>query len=316
MENQKVADVASLRALGLSQGTERTYSQGVKLFKKFASLRNISHINFNVMQRFVLFMVSERALAYNTIKTYSCAVKDWALEGGCTDPTFAYTNGGHHLFKKLMRGARRACMNTPRRKKPLKRGHVRAILENLHACTIVESEKIVFRASLLLAFYGFMRSSEYLSTPYNSDSFLRRKDVKLLSDRVKLRLRRTKTSQFAPVFVNIFRQESMWCPVRELHTYLASVRPANDGALFLSFGKPLSAKRFNFLLREGTRSAGLNPRHFSSHSIRSGAASSAADKETLGYVIQRMGRWSSDTYKQYIRGETKAVQAAQRKIVV
>ena len=207
-------------------------------------------------------------------------------------------------------------MKVPRRKKPLKRGHVRAILANLHTCTMVESEKIVFRAALLLAYYGLMRSSEYLSTPYNSDSFLRRRDVKVLSDRIKLRLRRTKTSQFAPVFVTIFKQKSVWCPVRELRAYLASVKPAKEGALFLSFGKPLSAKKFNSLLREGTQSAGLNPKHFSSHSLRSGAASSAADEETHGYVIQRMGRWSSSTYKQYIRGETKAVQAAQRKIAV
>ena len=45
---------------------------------------------------------------------------------------------------------------------------------------------------------------------------------------------------------------------------------------------------------------GLNPKWFSSHSFRRGAASLAARSGVAPHLIQLMGDWESEAYKQYV----------------
>ena len=53
-------------------------------------------------------------------------------------------------------------------------------------------------------------------------------------------------------------------------------------------------------LKQGLRSAGLDMNHFSGHSLRIGAATSAAAAGVPDHLIKILGRWQSEAYQLYI----------------
>ena len=308
--------------MGHSLGTKTAYGQGVRNYSNFARRFNITGVTFADLQAFVVYLVSDMRLQFKTIKTYIYAVKDWACEMGLRDPTIDL-HGSRHLFKKSLLGAQRACFRRERERRPLKRKHMRNILENFGKTPFCQRDKLAFIAAILIAYYGFLRSGEYLTTPTNSCGLLRRRDIKLLREgssqtinRVKIRLRCTKTSQLSAKFINIFAQESEWCPIKALIAYLNSSSVGMDDPLFWSAGKPFTARRFNMMLRIGAKTAGLNPVLYSSHSLRSGAASEAGDCSVPSWVIQRLGRWKSNCFSLYIRSPITPLKKGQDAIRV
>eukprot|EP00112_Aurelia_sp_Birch-Aquarium-sp1_P002007 Seg122.10 transcript_id=Seg122.10/GoldUCD/mRNA.D3Y31 product="hypothetical protein" protein_id=Seg122.10/GoldUCD/D3Y31 len=79
------------------------------------------------------------------------------------------------------------------------------------------------------------------------------------------------------------------------------LRGSNSGPLFLcKDGKPLSKDRLNSRLQKELKISGLEG-HYTLHSFRVSAASTAAALGFPDHLIQAMGRWSSDAYKVYIK---------------
>ena len=85
-------------------------------------------------------------------------------------------------------------------------------------------------------------------------------------------------------------------------TEFLGVRSPKPGPLFLhTAGNPLTCFQFSCMLKKGITSLGLNPREFSPHSFRLGAATSAALCGMPDDQIKNMGRWKSSAFKLYIR---------------
>ena len=57
---------------------------------------------------------------------------------------------------------------------------------------------------------------------------------------------------------------------------------------------------------------GLNKKFYSAHSLRSGAATTAACRGVPAWLIQKLGRWRSGCYKIYIPNPTRAISLAQK----
>ena len=74
------------------------------------------------------------------------------------------------------------------------------------------------------------------------------------------------------------------------------ITPQNQAPFSLS---PMAVTRadINNILRDTSNGAA----NISSHSLRIGAASTAAAMGCPKYLIQSMGRWSSDCFRRYIR---------------
>ncbi|XP_041461741.1 uncharacterized protein LOC121413047 [Lytechinus variegatus] len=64
---------------------------------------------------------------------------------------------------------------------------------------------------------------------------------------------------------------------------------------------PLTRHKFGQVLKRAITFCGLPVAHFSSHSFRIGAATSAAMAGVPDVCIQNMGRWASNTHRLYIR---------------
>lgn len=144
------------------------------------------------------------------------------------------------------------------------------------------------RALLTVGWSGALRASEIVE--------IRRKDLEQTNEGFILIISRSKTDQFGkgkkiplPYF-HVAR--SKICPARNLEQYLIHqsdlfIIEKNDYLIF-----PISARHVSRIISTAARKAGL-PARYSSHSLRRGLATTAAEYGIDDRVIMRHGRWRS-----------------------
>jgi len=266
---------------------------------------------------FISYLANNRKFGYNGIKTYISGIRYWCNDKGYPDPTF-HNNNKWHRYKQLLAGIKRLHARRKRIRKPLKLSAIKKLLNVLPTCFTNKQNQVSFKAALLMGYFGFMRCSEYLFKNLKS-KFLRRKDVKLYPHFkkfgiIKIRLRKTKTEQYNSTYVTIYGNGKDTCPFKAIKQYLDLASLNKDSPLFMLGKKPLTPRVYNIMLRRGLAKIKLNPKHYSSHSLRSGAASQAADAGAPGWVIQKSGRWRSDCFKIYIPKPVKQIRLTQKLI--
>ena len=156
-------------------------------------------------------------------------------------------------------------------------------------------------AALTTAFYGFLRVSEYTSshrTKFDPSTTLLFSDVSLEGDVAHIFIKASKTDPFRDgITIRLAANESSLCPITAIKNFLP-LHPTKSGPLFTyQDNKFLTRKELNSTLTSTTN--GLA--NTSSHSLRIGAASTAAAMGCPRWLIQTMGRWSSDCFRRYIR---------------
>ena len=171
-------------------------------------------------------------------------------------------------------------------------------------------DKIMLWAAFLVAFHGFLRVSEYTSShihKYNNLTTLCFTDVHINNpSSISLHIKASKTDPFRQgANIHLFINYSPLCPVRALLSYISS-HPTWSGPLFQWHDG-------RYLTRSGLASAmqRIKPQHISnmsSHSFRIGAATTAAAAGYPRWLIQALGRWTSNCYKDYIRIPTNTLQ--------
>ena len=126
-------------------------------------------------------------------------------------------------------------------------------------------------------------------------------DKKPIADKVLIHLKFSKTDQFGKgCTVVLARSDDLLCPVSALMSYLR-LRGGSQGPLFkFSIGDCLTKSRMNNRLQHVFKSCGW-PKTFILHSFRVGAATTAALLGFPDYLIQALGRWTSDACKLYIK---------------
>lgn len=156
---------------------------------------------------------------------------------------------------------------------------------------------------MLTAFHGFLRVSEYTSTHAKSHdpcSTLLYTDAKVIShSTISLHIKASKTDPFrSGVYIQLHRNNSITCPVTALNQLL-KYHPTKNGPLFTWHdGRFLTRKNFSNTLNKIKPPQICN---MSSHSFRIGAATTAAAAGIPRWLIQSLGRWTSDCYRDYIR---------------
>ena len=66
-------------------------------------------------------------------------------------------------------------------------------------------------------------------------------------------------------------------------------------------GRKLTRQRFTDQVFSALHRAGLNRKHYASHTFRIGAATTAAKKGIEDSIIKTLGRWESAAYLQYVK---------------
>ena len=127
-------------------------------------------------------------------------------------------------------------------------------------------------------------------------------DVSFSLDHISITLHQSKTDPFRRgCIVQIFRTKSSTCPHHPLDRYHKVSGDVTPSAPLYQAGKfhPLSRAAVTNTLRQLLKQAGTDHSHYSSHSFRIGAATTAAAAGLPAWLIKNLGRWSSNAYLTY-----------------
>ena len=242
-------------------------------------------------------------VSYKTLKVYLSGIRLEHLEQGFRDPT------DDEVLHLICRGIRRLLGdNNCRTRCPITINLLRILKTRLTrsaAYTILEQR--LLWAAFALAFYEFMRVSEF-TAPSSSDSFsppgLHWSDVQLHQSSVALTLCQSKTDPFRRGHcITVSATNTSTCLVRALHRYCTLVHSTNRVGPLFNGGRfaPLSRVHITSVVRQLLQGTGVNQAHYSSHSFRIGAATTAAAAGLPASLIKTLGRWKSNAYESYVQ---------------
>ena len=173
-----------------------------------------------------------------------------------------------------------------------------------------DPDYVMLWAACCLCFYGFLRAGEM--TVQSDSSF--DPSVNLVMDDiaidnpanptlVRVSIKASKTDPFRKgVSIFLGRTYNDICPIAALLAYLAAQGQQGAGPLFhFKDGHYLTRQCFVEHVRTALQQSGINPAHYSGHSFRIGAATTAAACGLEDSLIQTLGRWESTAYLRYIR---------------
>lgn len=289
----------------LANNTKRTYSSAQRLFISFCTKHNLLHDNGSpcpaselTILRFIGEISDSRQAS--TLKVYLSAVRALHVQMGFLDPFL-----NRPRIPMVIKGLRRSQSST---KRPEKLPITALVLYSLKLqLDLTKKDDLMFWAVCCTAFFGFLRAAEFTvpSSGFQSGLHLSLADVSVdsypLPSTAFVHLAHSKTDQFGKGYsIVLARSDGHICPVAALMSYL-QCRGSQDGPLFVfADGSPLTRPKLNARLQALLAAAGWQGR-YTLHSFRVGAATTAASLGFPDYLIQAMGRWSSDAYKVYIK---------------
>lgn len=250
------------------------------------------------LAQFIAYL-SWRGYAGSTIATYTQGISFFLKSQGLTDLV------DNFIIRRLVDGCRRKHARRDTRC-PITLSILQSLLAALPHICASDYDAQMFKAAFMLAFFAFLRISEFTSSR-NEEIALHGDDVSFHYSRGKkflhVHIRKSKTDQMAKgTVIRLPEGGSIdLCPVRAISNYM-KVRSTAGLAFFTNFeGSPLSRQKFSMVLKKATTFCKLPVAHYSSHSFRIGAATSAAARGISEAQIKRMGRWASDAFRAYVR---------------
>ena len=297
-----VLEQRRLLAASRAANTHNTYEKAWKAFQRFRlqySYNIYAHPNIEEIAQFIAYL-SWHGYASSTISTYVSGIAFIIKSNGLPDIT------DNFVIRRLIDGCKRRHARRDTRC-PITLPILKALLASLsHVCSH-GYEVAMFRSAYLLAFFGFLRVSEFTVSTRHSPITLFDEDVYVseggTTRQIHIRIRRSKTDQAANGCQITLPANDRYeiCPVRAVANY-RSMRSRGGIAFFCNFDRtPLTRQQFTSTLKRAVAFCGLPVTFYSSHSFRIGAATSAAMSGVPEVRIQSMGRWSTDTHKIYIR---------------
>ena len=255
-------------------------------------------------QQLILFAADlSQTIAYTSMRTYLSAVRHLHISEGYEDPL-----RGSMQLELLMRGARRTKPSRKDCRLPITPLILSRIYEVLNQNPDSYENKLIW-AACCLGFFAFLRSGEFTlkqGERFDPKWHLSVNDVatdNLSKPTVlQIHIKGSKTDQWRQgAFLVVGHTNSHICPVKAVLAYMA-VRGFKEGPLFIdNKGSPFTQQALISSLRTTLTKAGIDCSYYSGHSFRIGAATTASAKGVPETTIQTLGRWSSDSYKRYIR---------------
>lgn len=233
----------------------------------------------------------------------------------CQDPSVCSLLKNPRI-RLLLNGLKKEQLPGNDKRLPLTISLVHRMISKLRSGLFTSHINKMLEAVLLMAFYRFMRCGEFTtrSLSFNPLHHLCFSDLQLESDHFTIYLKHSKTDRMNKgTSVVIAKNNSAFCPVASMLSYLKTrPAPAPSDRLFVVDGsRPMTRFWFSARLRELRSNCGLSPEVYTAHSLRIGAATTAALLVPTP-SLKSLGRWSSAAYVRYIRFNKNEILQAQK----
>ncbi len=296
---------------GLRVSTQRSYKSVHNKYFKFCSKYGLSPVPTSEMTllRFIAFLRCQpgkksQGLSLSSIQVSLSAIRSLHSQLGIDTQSF--------FTPRVKLALRSVALNAPppSQKLPITFDILCRILPGL----TVDFDGILWFVVIVVGYMGAMRGSEYTClTAYKSGavvapplalsavSFGRSKGL----DYMQIKIPRTKTSIRGTNKVMGCTKNPV-CAVCSMRRYLA-VRAQKFGSkadsplFFTASGRVVSKSMLDQKIKHLVTKVGLDPTEFTSHSLRSGAASTGAANGLNDFELMQLGSWSSQVFVQYIR---------------
>ena len=289
------------QSLGVAQSTRRTYQAGVRALQKFCTQYAVVPFPASplTLRYFCCYLACQ--VSYKTIKVYLAGIRLEHLERGLEDPT------KDDLLQLLCTGIKRSQGVSKHNRLPITINVLQTLKSQLrHDPSFSPLEKRLLWAAFTLAFYGFLRASEF-ATPN-----LTWQHIQLAADRYTVFIEQSKTDPFrCGHTITIHATSTSTCPVRALRLYTEATTPLQDNEPVFKGGKfsPLDRQQLTKSIQHLLQNTQYSHQHYSSHSFRSGAATTAASAGIPEWLIKILGRWRSNAYQVYIHSSPAMLQS-------
>ena len=232
-----------------------------------------------------------------------------------------FTPGELPRLQYVVRGIKRAPRLPSRPRLPLTSLLLQAI-KMTWAPRAAEADTVMLWAACCMGFFGFMRAGEFTvksAQEVDEETCLSARDVAVDSHAnpsvIRVHLKQSKTDPFRHgVDIFLGRTEAALCPVAAILAYCA-IRPATASPFFIfGDGTPLTREKLVAAVRNALSQLGINTAHYSGHSFRVGAATTAAHIGLSADTIKMLGRWESSAYERYVRTPRESLAAISRQL--
>ena len=213
-----------------------------------------------------------------------------------------YLDTKHPSIIENIMGIKRRKGSIQKGKKPLLISYLKQLIDVIDKQNNKDIKKLRDRSIILIGFSGGFRRNEIVSLDYD--------DLDFVEEGVKVQIRRSKTDQFGEGSIKAlpYFDSSQYCPVTSLKNWIEISR-ITSGPVFRRFvkGSKLTEKRLTdqtvaLLIKEYLNLAGIDSKHYSGHSLRSGFATSAAESGAEERSIMAMtGHKSTEMVRRYIK---------------
>lgn len=296
---------------GLSHSTLRSYEYAWKSFALFCfSLRiPLYPILISTICAFICHCKDVKNHKISVIRSTLAGVQFVAR---CSNPDMSsfFSNPS---IKLLLKGIAKSSPPGKDSRKPITLSILHSMINVLRKGKFGLYHDALLETVFLLAFYGFLRSGEFTcNSAFDPDSDICFSDLTFHPQFYNLFLKSTKAQKGCSIIVA--RVDSSFCPYRGMLSYLKLRKcPSPLSPLFLiSANSPLTKSWFISHMKNVLADIGLDPEHYSGHSFRIGAATTAATQGISSASLQQLGRWSSAAYATYIRPNHEAILTAQK----
>lgn len=199
------------------------------------------------------------------------------------------------IVSSLIAGIKRTLSVQVEQHEPLTIEKIRKIVANIETSTL---KGVRDKALLLTGFAGAFRRSEMAA--------LTLEDINRQEQGLCLFVRRSKTDQegegdCVPI---VYGNDLETCPVTALDAWL-ELAAIEDGSLFRSIskhgklGEAITGDGIHRVIKERVSNAGYDPSEYGAHSLRAGAATTAANNDATDAEIAKLGRWKPGSKAMY-----------------
>lgn len=316
--------IRKLWAATISHNTRRAYQTGLNRFLLFMTmygfmwpLNGLPVFSEDILIYFVAHCFHSLTIRYSTIKLYLCGIRFMYLERGIVNP-LGDTSTPLLRLEAIVRAVKKVQGVSTFIRLPITVPILSQIITYLERGIFSVYEDILVQTMCSLAFFAFLRCGEITCDQFDSTLHLTLSSIAFAVDNsyFTITLKASKTDPFRQgITIYVFKVNNSVCPVALMQKYLKIRYLAaahNSDPLFVTPGRQVVTRiyfidKIKILLSR----LGYDPKLYSGHSFRIGAATTAGKANLPDYLIKTLGRWSSDCYLRYIRTPVTCLQQAQ-----